>query len=363
MRGFSIKLLQWYKLNQRDLPWRRSKDPYTIWISEIILQQTRVNQGLSYYQNFIKTFPTIRDLAKSSSDEVMKAWQGLGYYSRARNLHETAKHIVKNLDAAFPTTFNEIIKLKGIGIYTASAISSIAFNERKAVVDGNVYRVISRLFGIADPIDSTKGKTIFQEFANKLISSKNPGDYNQAIMEFGATVCKPKNPSCDSCIFLEDCFAFRNGKINELPVKHKKTKVKTRFINYVLFRHGEKIMIRKRVENDIWQSLYEFYSFAEGEQIDLVKTKEFPFKNILPSSTIQSFSRFETFKHQLSHQNIFCTIGIVKLKQPFAEKGYRWVNINTLHKYAFPRVLDRFLTREGFLLPKKKVNLRNKIQH
>ena len=361
MKSFSEQLLNWYKANARHLPWRETKDPYKIWISEIILQQTRVEQGKNYYLNFIKLFPTVKHLAKAPSDKVMKAWEGLGYYSRARNLHAAAKTIAEDYKGLFPEVFEEILSLKGVGNYTASAIASIAFNQKKAVVDGNVYRVLSRIYGIADPIDSFRGKKVFQLLADKLLSQKRPGDYNQALMEFGATHCTPKKPKCSTCIFSEDCIAFREQKVSAYPVKEKKIKINQRHLNYTLFIFKNNILIRRREDKDIWKNLYEFFLYSTeadkriSEEVLSPDSKLFPLFNKIISIDVS-----ETIKHQLSHQTIFCKISTIRLKSKPAFKGYKWVQISNLNTYAFPRLLDRFLTREGFLLPKKSVNLKRK---
>ena len=220
--GFSEKLIVWYKQNERDLPWRKTTDPYKIWLSEIILQQTRVAQGLNYYNKFLNKHPTIQSLAESSEKNILNLWQGLGYYSRARNLHFTAKYISKELNGKFPTKYQDILNLKGVGEYTAAAIASFSYQEVYPVIDGNVYRVLSRIFGVESAIDSTSGKKIFKKLATELIDNKNPDTYNQAIMEFGALQCKPKNPNCEDCPFLLECFAYKNKQITELPKKDKK---------------------------------------------------------------------------------------------------------------------------------------------
>jgi len=223
---FYNTLIYWYLHNKRDLPWRKSKNPYYVWLSEIILQQTRVAQGLPYFLNFTKAFPTVFDLAEAKENTVLKLWQGLGYYSRARNLHFSAKYIKNELNGIFPTTYKDLLKLKGVGDYTASAIASICFNEPTAVVDGNVYRVLSRYFGIKTPINSTEGIKEFKKLAQTLIHTKDPGTYNQAIMDFGATLCKPKNPLCNECPFANSCVSLEKNLINELPIKEKKVKLK-----------------------------------------------------------------------------------------------------------------------------------------
>ncbi|MFB0925151.1 MAG: A/G-specific adenine glycosylase, partial [Vicingaceae bacterium] len=232
--GFSEKLIVWYNEHKRDLPWRKTTDPYQIWLSEIILQQTRVNQGLDYFNKFIKKHPDIHSLAQSSEKDVLNLWQGLGYYSRARNLHFTAKYISNELNGEFPTEYKDILNLKGVGEYTAAAIASFAYKEAYPVVDGNVYRVLSRMFGIENPIDSTEGKKVFKQLATELIDTKNPDTYNQAIMEFGALQCTPKKPNCEDCPYLLECFAYKNGLITELPKKEKKIKQRNRYFNYLV---------------------------------------------------------------------------------------------------------------------------------
>src|ERR1041385_985871 len=254
---FSQILLSWYARNRRDLPWRKTRDPYKIWLSEVILQQTRVQQGLPYYLAFVKKCPDVKKLAAAPEDEVVKLWQGLGYYSRARNLHAAAKMVVKDFAGKFPGNYEDLRKLKGIGDYTAAAIASLSFDERKAVVDGNVYRVLSRIFGIEDAIDSTVGKKIFSELANELISQKFPADHNKAIMEFGALQCVPKNPDCKNCPFVLHCYAQKKKIIHLFPLKSKKTKITDRFFYYLVIRHKGHIYIKQRTGKDIWKGLFD----------------------------------------------------------------------------------------------------------
>ncbi|MGZ4118512.1 MAG: A/G-specific adenine glycosylase, partial [Bacteroidia bacterium] len=258
MEQFSGKIISWYNKNKRDLPWRNTKDAYLIWLSEIILQQTRVEQGMAYYLKFASNFPTIKHLAKADNDKVMKLWQGLGYYSRARNLHTTAQIVADKYKGKFPDTYEDILSLKGIGDYTAAAIASFAFNKARAVVDGNVYRVLSRVFGIETPIDSSKGKKEFYALANELIDKKNPALFNQAIMELGAIQCKPVNPDCSVCPLNNMCFAFAKKRIADFPVKEKKTKVRDRYFNYIVLNYKGKTAINKRGAKDIWHNLHDF---------------------------------------------------------------------------------------------------------
>lgn len=258
MKHFSDKIISWYQQNKRDLPWRDTKDAYLIWLSEIILQQTRVDQGMDYYRKFAKEFPTVKLLAKADNEKVMKLWQGLGYYSRARNLHTTAKIITDKFKGNFPEEYIDILSLKGIGEYTAAAIASFAYDKPYAVVDGNVYRVLSRVFGIETPIDSSQGKKEFYQLANELIDKKNPAMHNQAIMELGAMQCKPVNPDCAICPLNAMCFAYSKGLVASLPIKAKKLKTRDRFFNYIVLHHNGDMAIQKRTEKDIWTNLYDF---------------------------------------------------------------------------------------------------------
>src|SRR3954471_2181765 len=257
---FTCQLMQWNKEeNTRFLPWKGEQDPYKIWLSEVILQQTRAEQGLPYYQAFIQKYPSIDNLAQAPDSEVFKLWEGLGYYSRCKNLLATARHIMNALGGKFPDNYENILSLKGIGPYIAAAISSFAFNLPHAVVDGNVFRVLARCFGIFTPTDSTEGKKVFSELALQLLDKARPALYNQAIMDFGATICKPVNPLCSQCPEQNICAAYLNGTINELPVKEKKLQKKMRWFTYFIFNVGDKTLVHQRNTKDIWQNLYEFY--------------------------------------------------------------------------------------------------------
>jgi A/G-specific adenine glycosylase len=334
-------LINWYQIYKRDLPWRNTNDPYKIWLSEIILQQTRVDQGMEYYIKFIQLFPTIYSLASAPEDLVMRSWQGLGYYSRARNLQFAAKQVVNQFGGVFPNNYNDILLLKGVGTYTAAAISSFAFGEAQAVVDGNVFRFLSRYFGIKTPIDSTTGKKEFQQLANDLLDKKRPGVCNQAMMEFGAIVCKPAAPLCDSCIFSLSCFAYRNNEVKQLPVKEKRIKVSIRDLHYLLvFDENANILIQKRGKNDIWESLYEFVLLHDN-----LKKRE-------TSVGIDIFNflqkqEFEPIKHILTHQHIHARFTIGQVKK-FPQEALslweqeKWSNIDTK---GFPRLFSRFLER------------------
>lgn len=350
MDFFPKKLIKWYNINHRNLPWRGIKDPYKIWLSEIILQQTQVNQGLAYYLKFVKNYPKVKDLAQASVDEVMKHWQGLGYYSRARNLHETAKNIVIKYKGLFPKTYVEIRELKGVGDYTAAAIASLAYDLPHAVVDGNVYRVLSRVFGVDLPIDSGEGKKYFQNLANELLPQKEAAIYNQAIMEFGALYCRPVNPDCENCIFNAKCVAFAKQTVSELPFKSKKTKVTDRWFNYVLFQYQNSIYISKRHKKDIWQGLYEFYLIETNKKQKpdaLLNSKEF--KEIISAKNIVVRSVSHEYKHILSHQNLHTIFYIIQLKQPLKTKLLKMVNIGSIHKFAFPRLIEKYLKDENII--------------
>jgi A/G-specific adenine glycosylase len=344
---FSAVIIKWYNKNKRDLPWRKTTNPYHIWLSEIILQQTRVDQGMNYYFAFTEKYPDLKALANASIDDVMKTWQGLGYYSRARNLHATAKYICENLSAEFPKTYNELIALKGVGPYTAAAIASFANNECVAVVDGNVYRVLSRYFGIDTPIDSTSGKKEFLSLSNSLIHKKKPAIFNQAIMEFGALQCKPKNPDCTNCPFQFSCFAFENKKVDELPIKSKKTKIKTRYFTYFfIVDKNNHSLIRKRTENDIWKELYEFPLLESvmkisTEEISLFLKEKLQLKDFV----IEHVST--EIKHVLSHQHLFTNFIQVSTDDNLNQnKLFLKIKLNELNAYAFPRLIEKFLNSE-----------------
>lgn len=317
MQIFTHSILKWYSLNKRFFPWRETKNPYYIWLSEIILQQTKTTQGLPYYTKFIDNYPTIEHLAKASEQDILKLWQGLGYYSRARNLHYTAKYIVDELNSKFPNTYKNLIQLKGIGDYTASAIASICFNEKEAVLDGNVFRILARYFGIYTDISSGNGKKEFKSIAIELLPNKNFGDYNQALMDFGATQCTPKNTNCHTCILNKTCFAFVNNEVTKLPVKKKKITVKKRFFNYlVLIDTHHKTILTIRSNKDIWQNLYEFPLQESNKNISknnlLSEINSSDYKNI----AIQEITKYNEnpIIHKLSHQHIHTTFWILKTK-------------------------------------------------
>jgi len=340
---FSKGLITWYKTHKRDLPWRNQTDPYKIWLSEIILQQTQVVQGMSYYLKFTQKYPKIGLLAAAKEDEVLKLWQGLGYYSRARNLHAAAKTINEQYKGKFPASYEEIKALKGVGDYTAAAISSFAYNLPHAVVDGNVYRVLSRLFGIETPIDSGQGKKEFQVLANELLNKKDPAQHNQAIMEFGSQYCKPVNPDCENCIFNNKCFAFKTARVSELPVKAKKTKVKDRFLNYVvLVDKNNNIYLNKRSANDIWKGLYEFLLVESDKEITVQQLlKHTTFKQNV-GIKFKLLHSSKSYKHILSHQHLYARFYVVKTAVSLAKTQTK-STLNNLTGFAFSRLSEKFL--------------------
>lgn len=339
------QLLKWYLINKRDLPWRKNKDPYSVWISEIILQQTRVSQGTQYYNNFMKRFPNIEELSISKESEVLKVWQGLGYYNRAINLHETSKEIFNNLKGIFPSRYEDLIKLKGIGDYTASAISSICFDEYNPVVDGNVLRFLSRYYGIKDPIDSKKTQNNVKEIGKKLIDkTDSPGDFNQAMMEFGALICTPF-PDCNSCALSSKCVAFKKNEVEKLPVKLKKKKIKERFLNYiVLIDKKNNTIVEKRVEKDIWFRLNQFPLIETNFKVDdIMRISSFKkFINSQKTSIkIENYSRHNV-KHVLSHQILHITFHKFKIEKEIS----LGVNLFQLSNYNFPVPINNFINKK-----------------
>jgi len=341
---FVGELLSWYRRNKRSLPWRGTKDPYKVWLSEIILQQTRVEQGTAYYHAFTEKYPDVHALARASEDQVLKTWEGLGYYSRARNLHFTAKKIVKELGGKFPTTHAGLLELKGVGDYTASAISSICFNEAQPVVDGNVYRFLSRYFGIKTPIDSTKGKKEFRAIAEELIPQKDPGTFNQAMMEFGGRHCKPANPDCGACVFRLSCVALKKKLVTTLPVKEKKTKVTDRYFYYLVIRNGKNTFIRQRTGKGIWQGLFEFPVMETDNRVDPKATMKSPaWKKLVGGLKLQSMNISEEHVHILSHQKLHIRFVVAEVKGNVSLNGYKRVMISALDKYAFPIVIKKNL--------------------
>lgn len=338
----SNRLRLWYLQNKRDLPWRKTHEPYHIWLSEIMLQQTRIEQGLPYYNKFIEAYPSVFELAKAPLDEVLKLWQGLGYYSRARNLHETAKYVAFECKGKFPDTYKGLLKLKGVGDYTASAIASICYNEPVAVVDGNVYRVLSRIFGIDTPINSTSGVKEFKELAQELLDKKDPATYNQAIMEFGALHCKPQNPKCEICPFNDKCLALKNDRIKELPVKIKKAKIKNRYFNYLVFNfETDKTILEKRSGKGIWNGLYQFPLVESNKLVDKIELLELDdFKN----SIIETHLEIELFNevpvvHKLSHQHLYTRFWLINSNSEYENT----IHLQEVINYPVPVLIENFL--------------------
>ena len=340
--SFSNTLICWYLQTNRALPWREIKDPYLVWLSEIILQQTRVSQGISYYLTFSDAFPTVKDLANADESKVLKMWQGLGYYSRARNLHLTAKYIAKELNGEFPTSYKELISLRGIGDYTASAIASICFNEPAAVLDGNVFRVLARYFQISTPVNTSRGVKEFKLLAQSLLDKEQPGVYNQAIMDFGALQCKPQNPDCGHCPINSSCMALCKKKVRDLPVKIKKIKVKKKYFNYIVFiTKDNRTVFEQRVEKGIWKGLYQFPLVETPSEIcldELTACKDF--QRLVPTHfKIHLFNK-NTVVHKLSHQHLFTKFWIVQLES-IERKTISW---NKIELFPMPVLIANFLS-------------------
>ncbi|MFT6715460.1 MAG: A/G-specific adenine glycosylase [Saprospiraceae bacterium] len=341
MKSFSGELISWYKQNKRDLPWRHTVEPYRIWLSEIMLQQTRVEQGLPYYNRFLTLFPTVFDLASASEQEVLNAWKGLGYYSRARRLHAAAKQLVDNKNGKFPVTFQELQNLPGVGSYTAAAIASFCFSEAVPVVDGNVYRVLSRLYGMSIPIDTGKGKKTFFDLASELIDKSRPALFNQGIMEFGALQCVPRNPDCENCPFVNSCEAFHLKKVNEFPVKSRKVKRKSRYFTYLVVENNGKYLTNKRGEKGIWANMQEFplvetsQEVSSIEEMSKAKLADLPFVFKLESLV-------DYRKHILTHQDIFYTFWKVQLESNVNEL-FKYHDKEELNEMPFPKLLENFI--------------------
>ena len=353
MKDFNGVLRNWYLKNRRELPWRETTDPYRIWLSEIMLQQTRVEQGLPYWVRFTDTFPSVSDLAKAPEEQIMRMWQGLGYYSRARNLHAAAKQIASEFNHEFPSNYKDIRSLKGIGDYTAAAIASFAFNLPHAVVDGNVYRFLSRLYGIETPIDSTEGKKLFADLAEKLLDKKEPGLHNQAIMEFGAMQCKPANPDCIACPFAFDCVALKNKQVNVLPVKSKKTKVRDRHFHFIILHDGSKTVVQKRVSKDIWQGLYQFPLIESQAKKEPNPSQVISFASEISGNTdIQLIKKSTQIKHLLSHQTLHCYfwwMSTKKLSRKKPASTYEVITIDHLDNLGMPQLIVKYLSENDFI--------------
>ena len=340
---FAGTLLHWYEENKRALPFRATTDPYKIWLSEIILQQTRVEQGMPYYHSFTNIYPTIVDLANAHEDAVMRLWQGLGYYSRARNLHQTAKIIATEYKGQFPSTYAEIARLKGIGPYTAGAIASIAFGEKAAAVDGNVYRFLSRYFGITTPVPSEKGRKEFSAIVLDLMGNHHSGTFNQALIEFGALQCKP-SPLCGSCPFSQTCYAFKKDRVATLPVKNKMAARRTRYFNYLIIKNNKQLLLQQRTAKDIWQQLYEFPLVETTEPTEWNTIS----KELGNTKTLHLQGVVGPVKHVLSHQDILATFYIVETKGKLPEWQNAFaVNTEDIDNYGLPRVITLFLEKNS----------------
>lgn len=341
---FTTELMAWYAPDQRPLPWKHINDPYRIWLSEIILQQTRAEQGLPYYEKFVAQYPTVEDLARASEDEIMKMWEGLGYYSRARNLHAAAKYVAFELAGVFPKTYTDILQLKGVGPYTAAAIASFAYNLPHAVVDGNVYRVLARFFDYPKASDTTAGKKHFAQLAQRLLDKEQAGRYNQAIMDFGATVCTPKLAKCENCPLAEKCQALENGTVYERPLKLKKLQRRTRYFNYLVIQHPEFQIVEKRSAKDIWQNLYQFPLVESDQPLEdwsLVK-EHATWPNWLKTENLSLKRKLGPRKQELTHQRIiasFWELDYQAATPPDVPENFQLVKPENSRKFAFPKII------------------------
>jgi A/G-specific adenine glycosylase len=349
-RYFSDKIVEWYREYKRDLPWRQTNDPYKIWVSEIILQQTRVIQGLPYYLKFIGQYPTVEALANAPEQEVLRLWQGLGYYTRARNLHKCAKKVTETYSGKFPNTALELRELPGIGDYTAAAIASIAFKQPVAVVDGNVFRVLSRVFGIDSPINTPSGKKLFSSLAGELVPETGPDLHNQAVMEFGAMFCTPTNPSCDQCFFRSKCFAFKNSMQDQLPVKIQAKKSRKRYFHYLVFKRGKSLLMKKRVEKDIWNGLYDFPLIENDKPVHVKKILNNTGWLKKLAKKDDSIVITDTYKHILTHQTIFCRFVIITepAKAALSDQSSKFYSFAKISQLPKPVLISRFLDDHAF---------------
>lgn len=340
-------LNSWYSKNKRPLPWRNNNDPYQVWLSEIILQQTRVEQGLPYYIRFLEFFPSVHDLAAASEEQVLKLWQGLGYYSRARNLHKAAKQVSIKFDGRFPDNYNDLLTLKGVGPYSAAAIASICFNEPVAVVDGNVHRFLGRLFAIEKAVDTSEGKKYYQQVAQALLDKNQPGDFNQAMMEFGATVCTPRQPKCIACPLSPHCAAKTTNRIGQFPVKARSTAVKPLFMHYFVIRHNGGIYLQKRSEHGIWANMYEFPAISSAKEISPDQIKSKTRELGIPEAALTETSK--PIQHLLTHRRITAQFSLYNLQefQPANEMIFV-PDQNSLKKFALPKPIERYLSSPIF---------------
>lgn len=335
---FGNNIINWYEINKRDLPWRLTSDPYKIWLSEVLLQQTRVDQGMGYYNRFVEAYPTVQDLANAKEEQVLKLWQGLGYYSRARNLHFAAQQVVNDFAGVFPSTYKEILNLKGVGDYTASAIASICFGEEVAVVDGNVYRVLSRFLKIETPIDSTEGKKEFKKVAMSLIKGHNPNQFNQGVMELGATICSPKKPQCEECPLNQSCLSFSTNEMLNYPVKVKKIKQRVRYFNYLVIADKEDIYIEQRLGKGIWQNMFQFPLLETDKEME-------EWKEEIEGLRLESVSL--PVKHILSHQKIFAKFWELRIEDSSFKSLSSWLKIKLedIESKPIPKLIDNYITK------------------
>ncbi len=344
-RYFSDKVVEWYESNKRDLPWRQTRDPYKIWLSEVILQQTRVAQGLPYYHRFIERFPNVAALAAASEQDVLRLWQGLGYYTRARNLHRCAREVVHNFNSQFPADFQSLKKLRGVGEYTAAAIASFCYNEKVAVVDGNVFRVLARSFGVDLEISSPEGKRSFTKLANDLISNERPDLHNQALMEFGALFCTPRNPDCQRCVFLQSCFAAQKGLQHLLPVKAKAKTSRRRYFYYFVLKHGNSLLMGKRGARDIWEGLYDFFLIEKDRPAELKKLLQQFNESSCSNINVEEPEISAEYRHVLTHQIIFSRFIVVEDIQGFglSDRTLKFYSAKKIAALPKPVLISRFL--------------------
>lgn len=353
INDFGPRLIHWYNQNKRDLPWRESQDPYSVWLSEIILQQTRVDQGLPYFLKFKEAFPTVQDLADASEEQVLNHWQGLGYYSRARNLHAAAQSVAHTMAGKFPSSAEGLQKLPGIGPYTSAAIASICFNEEIPVVDGNVYRVITRIFGVHEAIDTPAGQKRVRSIVEQRIKGNQPADFNQGMMEFGALHCTPVNPNCNACVFQDQCWAFEHQEIESLPFKARKTKVKEVYFHYLAITHNGNWLFRKRTGKGIWNNMYDFPCIEKQHELQVEELFEQKEAQFLRSTSFEiSGSRFQT-THLLSHrriQAIFTSIELTSLPEDLPA-NCTWKAPEEFESIPMPRLIDKFLANVDKMEP------------
>jgi len=343
--NFSAELVNWYSKNRRDLPWRATTDAYVIWLSEVILQQTRVEQGLPYFYRFLEKYPDVTSFAKADENDILKLWQGLGYYSRGRNMLKTARIVLELHKDIFPSSYDKLIKLKGIGKYTAAAIASFSANEARAVVDGNVYRVLARYFGVDDPINSVKGQKIFQQLANDLLDHKQPGLHNQAIMEFGAMLCKPRNPDCAVCPLRPGCFSYNSSAIVSLPVKLNKLKIRQRFFNYFLFTDGDIVLMNKRGEKDIWANMYDLPLIETSSQLNINELIAQGQITELFGEDLKVIETSGIIKHVLTHQRLFVRLIRMQGMPGKLKDDWFYTKVGDVKQLAIPKIVFVLLSR------------------